>query len=268
MAQLGGLQGGRSHTTEEELVWLYYGEAENAVEVELHLTLCPNCRAAYEALKAEMLAIDSFPVPDRGSDYGQEVWRNLVRRDAAVATRRRVWWRFSNLPRRMALAGALASMLAIAFLTGRATKTIQQPEVAAAPKLVRQRILAAALSEHLEQSERTLMDITNREGDSSIDIRYEQESAENLLNGNRLYRQTATREGYDALADVLEDLERILLDIAHGSRELSQPALQQLRTRVEDEGLLFKLRILGVRLRDMGNQPIPSDATKISKGQL
>ena len=50
----------RTHFSEEELVWFFYGEAENAAEIDRHLTLCRKCRADYEALKQTMGDIASW----------------------------------------------------------------------------------------------------------------------------------------------------------------------------------------------------------------
>ena len=84
---MAGIGRDSTHFTEEELVWFFYGEAENAAEIDLHLQLCRRCRAEFEALKTDMGTIASWTVPDRGPEYGQEVWRALVQKDASVASR-------------------------------------------------------------------------------------------------------------------------------------------------------------------------------------
>ena len=47
---------------------------------------------------------------------------------------------------------------------------------------------------------------------------------------------------------VLEDLERVLLDIVHGSSD-PNGELDEVRARIEERGLLFKVRIIGSQVR-------------------
>ena len=44
--------------------------------------------------------------------------------------------------------------------------------------------------------------------------------------------------------------------------------VKELRSRVEDQGLLFKVRVLELRLRDMENQPVPRKPAKEMKGSV
>jgi hypothetical protein len=255
----------KSHLTEEELVWFFYGEAENSAEIDVHLALCRECRSDYETLKRALNGVSAWSVPEREADYGQHVWRELVRRDASVASRRGGFrWKAWFEPRRVAAYALSVVLLVIAFVAGRVTERADSAAPSAA--LVRERLLAAALTDHIEESERTLKEITNQSGDSGLDIRHEQQRAEVLLRGNRLYRQAAVSEGHTTLANVLEDLERVLLEVAHSSGELSPEEVRQIRARVDDQELLFRLRVLGVRLRQVQNEPLESSEETSLKG--
>jgi hypothetical protein len=251
--------GGR-HLTEEQLIAHYYGEADQAAAD--HLAACPTCGAELESLKRTLGAIEAWPVPERGPGYGVEVWQRLVGRDRSIATPAR-WWRRRITPPRLMLAGAFTVLLVGAFVLGRASRRPEPAPAAAVvdSALARQRILAAALSDHLEESERILLEILNREAKRRVDIGGEQERAQDLLDDNRLYRQTAVREGHLALASVLEDLERVLLDVARAPRDLSPAELQSFRARIDEQGLVFKVRVLELRLREQGKRP-PAETGK------
>jgi hypothetical protein len=255
----------RTHFSEEELVWFFYGEAENSAEIDLHLTLCPKCRGEYEALKRTMVDVESWAPADPAPDYGQEVWRKLVRRDASVAKSRRAGWRSWFGVRQVAAAALAAGLVVFAFMAGRVSHQLEEPASPSVAAVARERILAAALTDHLEQSERTLTEISNSTG-KTVDISNEQRRAEGLLSGNRLYRQAAARQGHAALTGVLEDLERVLLDIAHGPAELPDSEIKRFRTRVEDQQLLFRLRVLGLRLQELQEQPIRPQNERNQKG--
>src|SRR5438067_7691663 len=82
-----------------------------------------------------------------------------------------------------------------------------------------------------------------------VDISAEQRSAEDLVDASRLYRQTAAEAGDIATANVLDELERTLLDIAHGPSKLGEAELKQMQRRIEAQGLIFKVRVVGSRAR-------------------
>lgn len=251
-----------AHLTEEQLVWFYYGETEEIPALEIHLEHCADCKSRLSQLKADMLAVEQWPVPERSPNYGEETWRALVRRDASIASRKRNWKRWLLGPKQLVLAGTLASVLIAGFFAGRFLG--RGSDFSTPPEVARQRILAAALSEHLEESENVLIEVANRDAGSGLDIRAEQERAETLLEANRLYRMTAAREGRPELTSVLEDLERVLIDVKNSPSNLTAEDLDAIRSRMDD-GLLFKVRVLNGRLRDLLDRPVERRASKDSK---
>ncbi len=73
-----------------------------------------------------------------------------------------------------------------------------------------------------------------------------------MLEENRLYRQTAMEQGDAAVAGVLDELERVLLDVAHSPQQLTPAQLQGIRQRIEAGGILFKVRVVGKELQQRG----------------
>ena len=67
---------------------------------------------------------------------------------------------------------------------------------------------------------------------------------------NRLYRQTAASTGDAAMASVLDDLERVLVDIAASPSTVSQEDLDSVRRRIESKELLFKVRVVSSQVRE------------------
>src|SRR6476620_2158257 len=110
-----------NHLTEEQMILHYYGEegdASTPVEAlltEQHLEACGECRALYGSLVRVLNVVDSMPVPERGEDYGAQVWSRIERRLPA----RHRWFSFANPGFRWALtAGALAGLMIAAFFAG------------------------------------------------------------------------------------------------------------------------------------------------------
>jgi hypothetical protein len=237
-----------SHPSEDQLVLHYYGEAP---ELGDHLAGCAECRSRYEVLQRVFAAVNAAPVPERGEDYGKAVWERVRH-----GVPRRSGFRWADLflhPPRWAVAGAMAVLLVCAFLAGRFWPRAEGPRTAttnlAGANRVRERILLVAVGDHLEQSQMVLVELVNSKGNGPMDISAEQERAEDLLDANRLYRQTAATAGETAMASVLDDLERTLLEIAHSPSTISSREFDEIRSRIESEGIIFKIRVVGSNVR-------------------
>jgi len=155
---------------------------------------------------------------------------------------------------RLAMGGAVAVLLVAAFVAGRSTvQPPAQPEVrrAEAPSdAARERVLLAAVGSHLDRSRVVLTEIAHRNGGDTSDISPEQATAADLVAANRLYRQAALRSGDAAVAAVLEDLERVLVEIASSPSPASHDDLARWREQIQTKGLLFKVTVMGSRVRE------------------
>lgn len=116
---------------------------------------------------------------------------------------------------------------------------------------VRERILLVDLGEHLDRSQMVLVELVSADdAAASVDISLEQSRAEQLVAANRLYRQTAASTGDAGTASVLDELERVLVDIAASPTTLSQEDLDSVRRRIASKELLFKVRVVSSRVHD------------------
>lgn len=241
-----------NHLSEEQLILHYYGEEGDALSSEKHLEECFGCRELYGSLQRVLNVVDSLPVPERGPEYGSEVWRRIEHR---VPAHRR-WlpafeWRWA------AATAAMAGLLIAAFVAGRyypriypqIAKRPQTQLTAAADPEAGERVLLVAVGDYLERSQMVLIELANADPKGNLDISSEQERAASLVSESRLYRQTAEHTGDAAVANVLDELDRVLLDIAHGPSEVSPAELDDLRQKLKAEGILFKIRVLGSNVR-------------------
>lgn len=227
-----------NHLTEEELTEAYYEQAHPP-----HLEECPECRSSFERLKQILDGVREYPVPERGANYSAEVWSRLLPQLPAPK-RRRAWFQWWTL------APVLATLVAVAFVAGMLTEQRRQAE---AYSKARERVLLIALSHHLERSQIVLAQITNGTP-ATIDLGEESSLARELIEENRLLRQSAAHDGDTADAALLDELERVLLDIAHAPPNLSASDLASLQNRIESEGLLFKVRITSSDARFKGQK--------------
>jgi hypothetical protein len=239
-----------NHLTEEQLILHYYGEEGETLACEQHLEGCGECRTFYASLQRVLNVVDSLPVPDRSPAYGGEVWNRIQSR---LPGRRRFQW--AAVPGwRWATAGAvMAGLLVAAFVAGRHYPGVTRRtavQLAKSGDPVRDRVLLVAVGDYLERSQMVLIELANANSKGPLNIASEQERAEDLLTENRLYRQTADHTGNTAVSDVLDDLDRVLLEIAHAPSEWAPEDMAKFRQRLEAEGILFKIRVLGSNVRN------------------
>jgi hypothetical protein len=187
------------------------------------------------------------------------MWARVERQLQDAAPR---GWRAWFVPRRLVLTAGAASLVVAAFVAGRwTTPTAPTPvpnviaggsESASAPE----RVLLGAAGEHLDRSQRVLVELLNAEPGGPLPGA-ERERAADLVAASRLIRQSASDAGETALADVLGDLERVLMELANGTDQDTAAELRQLRQRIESRGILFRMRVVGsdVRERERVNQP-------------
>jgi predicted anti-sigma-YlaC factor YlaD len=277
-----------THPNEEELIAYHDGEVLRRDVIAKHVGDCPECRAVLERIDAVLAALDTIPVPDPGEDYGQRVWQQI---SARLPERRARWREFwakrqrttartaAGWPgagwldtRRWAALGAVAALVIVAFVAGRLTtkRVTSGPEstVADASK-VRERVLLMAVGEHLGRSEMVLVELANaapaNANQKQVNLSAEEHRAENLLEENRLYRQTALEQGDTGLADVLDELERVLLDVAHSPDKVTPAQLENIRQRIEAKGILFKVRVVGQELQQREESTTPSESNDSGK---
>jgi hypothetical protein len=243
-----------NHLSEEELILHYYGEEGDSPEAELHLDECAECRELYGSLQRVLNVVDSLPVPEMEPDYGAQVWRRIERH---VPARRRRW--FTGPAWRWAAAGtAFAGLLVAAFTAGRfyqrapaaSEASAASASMAKADPAAHEKILLVAVGDYLERSQMVLIELANANPKASLDISAEQERAGDLVSESRLYRQTAAHTGDTAVSNVLDDVDRVLMDIARGPSQLSPAELENVRRRLEAEGILLKIRVLSSNVRN------------------
>jgi hypothetical protein len=234
-----------SHLSEDDLVLLHYHEDAGS-EANAHLAGCAACADRLRALGRTLALLRAPEAPERGEDYGARVWARLrpglelrEARPKVVPIRGRLW------PRAVSVA-ALAAALVLAFLLGR--RFPDQPQSLSAE--VRERVLLVAVGDHLERSQMVLVELVNAPVDEAMNVKAQRALADELVSANRLYRQTAARSGEPALTAVLEELERVLVEVAAGPDALTPDDLAELQRRIESRGLLFRVRVIGTQVRE------------------
>jgi hypothetical protein len=254
------------HLSEEQLIAYQDGERSGREEFAAHIAECGECRAELDRIAGMLAAFQALPVPEPDEEYGRRVWQQIAPR---LEEKRSPWWDFFLEPRRLTAGALVAALVLVAFLAGRVTKHVGIEKgttgtAAASDAQVRERVLMLAVGEHLGRSEMVLMEIANAGPESGrlkqVNISSQRRRAEDLLDENRLYRQTALQEGDTGLANVLDELERVLLDVAHSPQTVTPAQFKSIRQRIDNDGLLFKVRVLTKEIQQRENVRKPGPA--------
>lgn len=251
------------HLTEDDLVLYFYGESRRAGQIDRHLGECAECVARYKDIAGALALVGTPDTPARGERYGEDVWQRIRHELPEQET---VGWLAWVAWRRVPIAACAALLLAVAaglLLHSRPPHTPSPVVQIAADDHAgdaSERVRLAAIGDHLEQSERVLMDVVNAHG-PSVDVSTQQALAESLIDANRLYRDAAAHAGDDDVAALLEELERGLLDIVHGPSKLTPAELNHAIRQLDATALLFKIRVLTDELRERERAPMKPRTT-------
>ena len=256
-----------SHLTEEDLVLHYYGELPPSGEsaAAVHLAACPDCRAEYTTLQRILGAVDETSVSqvDLPSSFERTVWARL---EPNLPREQRGWiaWLMAS-PAPLGVAASIVVLVVGAFFAGRAftpaPPAVPAPATAAAPVSTsvdqfRERVLLADLGDHLARSQMVLVELVSAESGEPGDRSGERARVEQLVADSRLYRQTAEDTGDTAVSDLLDEIERVLTELAAGPEQMSAQALADIRHRIEARDLLFKVRVIASEVRQRQKESI------------
>jgi uncharacterized membrane protein YcjF (UPF0283 family) len=154
-----------------------------------------------------------------------------------------------------AMLAACAIILAAVFLGGRywerfSTKTTA---VATDPQMA-QRVVLVVLNDHLDRSERMLVQLEHAALNDRTDNANLQSEARELLASNRLYRVSASNAGDPETAGALDRLEGVLAEIANDPN-LRAADIERVRKDMNTKGILLEIRILRSRSSDQQSGP-------------
>jgi hypothetical protein len=184
------------------------------------------------------------------ASFERTVWARL---EPNLRPARRSWMSWLMSPAPLGLAAAVVVLVVGAFFAGRALSPAPSPTdaaTAAAVEQFRERILLSDLGEHLDRSQMALVELVSVDENATRDISGERSRAEQLVADSRLYRQTAESTGDVALSELLDEIERVLTEVAASPQSGSSRDLADVRRRIESRDLLFKVRIVSSEIRE------------------
>jgi hypothetical protein len=245
------------HLSDEDLYALSQSPAGGLPN---HLRECQECSTRFHEFVALLeSAAGAAGTPRPAPDLNDRVWA-AIRPSLPIyhpqAQGRSSSGVFTAWPRGLVWAGALASLVLIgtAFWAGRLFERRHRETNLAlqAPPSQPGRVVLLVVRDHLDRSERLLVELDHAGHFARVDGGPLAREAADLLEDNRLYRQTAATSRDPALAQLLDQLDRVLVEVAHEPAALQGGGLARMREQMNLDGLLFELRV--VRDRPNKNQ--------------
>jgi hypothetical protein len=258
----------------------FYGElpADEREAVQRHLSGCAECRRALEDLAVIRAALEARPVVD--APPAGNWTRFMTRLETAVladAEAPAAAGPIEAYPRRRRLVAALAAAAVLGLVTMTALLSIRDrrsgPDVAfpgAGPGAVASEpqprarpaadgpaaadraqpagmdpALASVSDRHFKRSKLVVLGLATRDpaGATAADWNYERTLATSLLDDTRLYRRAAEERGMKTIADVMRDLELVLLQTSMSEKPDAE-SLAQLQRLIRRRDLITKMDVV------------------------
>src|SRR5262245_2992779 len=125
------------------------------MDVETHLERCTECAALYRQVSETLGMIGAAEVPERGEQYGLEVWQRIQHR---LPEPNASWWNPWARPERLLILATAAALVLAAFIVGQrwpqppaGASAVPVQQASSAPNNttdVRRRVLLTSVADH------------------------------------------------------------------------------------------------------------------------
>lgn len=247
---------GSPHLGEDALTLFCLGD-DDAVGREVarrHLAGCEVCRDELEQIREALDLVADAGLPEAPAGFERVMWARV---SARLDASRPAGWRAWFTPSRLAFAGGALTLVLVAFVGGRWSRPPAAPApaellVTLSPETARQLVA----EDHFELAQMVLSEVLYSEG-SGADLEAERARAADLVAANRLIRQSMSAATPDAMADVLDDLERILIEFVNRADGWSPDEQQAFKARLAAGDILFRLRVVSAEMRQRTDRRQP-----------
>ncbi|MFI5252013.1 MAG: anti-sigma factor family protein [Bacteroidota bacterium] len=253
-----------SHKKIQNLLYEYLQNELTEIDrtsVEQHINSCSRCKAELESLKETIARIPSSAL-DASKNRTEEYWNNFafnVERKLAdpKSKPKRSWLSLTDLidhmfftprPYVAAFGSAMAVLICIlalfkwydhneAMKQETAARENQQTVQAAADDSVSERVY-----QYVRQSKMLLVGVTNMKpvSEATYDLSMEQQKSRQLIYQARYLKHQPLD---DRTAKLVDDLQKILIELANMKEQGNAPNVDIIRGGLHDENLLFKIRM-------------------------
>jgi hypothetical protein len=256
------------HPTDDDLTLHAYRDntPDERAAIDRHVLECATCAAILREIDTLQHLASELDVPEPDPGFEEAVWSRLA---PALPAARAAWPppRRQWAVRHMVAVGAWAAAIGGIVVAGYRVTSLNVPiapvaqptTIATGPSQAQERVLLAALDAHFSQTEMLFVELMNAPDDATGSLAFEQATADDLVQSGRLYRATAAEAGHRRLTDVLDDVQTVLTEVARGPEKPGKQDLAAIRSRIEDDDLLFKVRAVTNDIRGRQAKPATTE---------
>mgnify|MGYP002629249869 CR=1 FL=1 len=237
-----------NHLSDDDLILHQFGETTpgDQARVAAHLSACDACRSAHDQLGRVLTLVGTAPPVEARPGFERDVWARL---EPKLEAREEGWRRWFWMPQ-WALAGGVAALVMVAFMAGRLSSVPPPAELEPLQAVnLTERVLRAAVGDHLDSTQMMLVELVNSDATEPGSVATEQARAADLVAVSRVIRMSAARSGDVAIVDMLEDIERVLIEIANAPADATSNEMSDVKARITTEDLIFRVRVIASELR-------------------
>lgn len=257
--------------------------------LERHLASCPSCDQVFHEMREAVRMASESAVPSLPDAYWDTFYDRLVDRMQPASRERNLraasWLKRMReslvvkmpFPAPIARIGFAMALVLAGVLVGRywemstATDQAKGTEGAVAPPASSEIQLTARTQRYLDRSNVLLLGLVNfdtaEDDPSAINLGRKKVVAAELVEEARLLKADLGAYRERQLVELVEDLERILLQIANLEAQHDLPSIEVIQRGVDRGSLLLKINLEQMRLVDRPAGQTPSKA-RPSTGML
>ncbi len=253
--------------TNEDLTLFYYDEMPTQQRQALTDQMANNetLRLEYARLTEWLDSSVAIELPPPSEQLNQRIMAGIYQQVAQDKQNQTT--NINNKPHRFGFlsngswgrfAGTALPLIMVVFGTfylGRLSVDVEQPTAALLPSSELnqnvknnvtspgRRVLLSNLRSHLQSTDRLFTQVSNSGAGMAAQIEGRHQAINDMLALNRIYRRMFEANGEQQLAEVLQQMEQVLISLKHTSASKDNQEWDSLRNRIDSNDLLFRVRV-------------------------
>jgi len=232
-----------------------------------HLHSCAKCKKQFEAFRRVTDVMKEYRREKASPEFMHSLWSGIEQQLSLKTARKNTFIEtikeLINLDVRWVRYAAAVSLIAAGIIIGRFMFVeSRQDTVVAEQERTENKILEAKAQRYLERSKVLLLGILNHESDAGSDFSRQRQLSGDLIREAAILKDELKDSKKLLLSALIEDLDKILLQIAHLEEKYDLEAVEMIQAGIRSEGILFK-----INLEEINQSTQPDHKTKVKSSR-
>jgi hypothetical protein len=234
--------------------------AEKLESFHQHLRTCAECKKKYAAFRQVTDVMKKYRRENASSEFLHSLWSKIETEIATETIRKstffnklkdlvnlEVWW--------IRYAVAVSLVITGIFIGRFLLTTPKKNDVISQQETGKNAVIQAKTQRYLERSKVLLLGILNHESNTQSDFSRQRELSGNLIREAAILKEELKDSKELLLGALIDDLEKILLQIAHLEKSYDLEAVEMIQSGIRREGILFKINLEEIYQSTQPDQP-------------